>query len=76
MNERAQFEYHPDADQIGAFLEQALPDHEREQMLGHLAVCTECRTVVALSAPEIAAIMAKEVPLWKAVADEAGVHLE
>jgi hypothetical protein len=55
MNERAQFEYHPDADQIGAFLEQALPDHEREQMLGHLAVCTECRTVVALSAPEIVA---------------------
>jgi tripartite-type tricarboxylate transporter receptor subunit TctC len=30
----------------------------------------------ALSAPELAAIMAKEVPLWKAVADEAGVHLE
>ena len=30
----------------------------------------------ALSAAEIAAIMAKEVPLWKAVADEAGVHLE
>jgi tripartite-type tricarboxylate transporter receptor subunit TctC len=30
----------------------------------------------ALSAPEIAAILAKEVPLWQAVADEAGVHLE
>jgi tripartite-type tricarboxylate transporter receptor subunit TctC len=29
-----------------------------------------------LSAPEFAGVMAKEVPLWKAVADEAGVHLE
>jgi tripartite-type tricarboxylate transporter receptor subunit TctC len=30
----------------------------------------------ALSATDLAAILAKEVPLWKAVADEAGVHLE
>ena len=61
MNERAQFEYHPDADQIGAFVEQALPEHEREQMLDHLAVCAECRAIVALSLPEIEA-PAIEVP--------------
>ena len=55
MNVRAQFEYHPDADQIGAFVEQALPEHEREQMLDHLAVCAECRAIVALSLPEVEA---------------------
>src|SRR5579863_4951436 len=42
---------HPDADQIAAFLERALPAHERETMLAHLAVCPECRTTVALSLP-------------------------
>ncbi len=29
-----------------------------------------------LTAPEFAAVMAKQVPLWQAVAQEAGVHLE
>jgi hypothetical protein len=50
MSEFLQFG-HPDADQIGAFVERALPAHERERMLGHLAVCPECRTVVALTLP-------------------------
>jgi hypothetical protein len=53
MSEPLQFDYHPDADQICAFVEHALPAHEREQMLDHLAVCTECRAVVALSLPEV-----------------------
>lgn len=39
---------HPDADQLSAFVEQALPAHEREATLAHLAVCAECRAVVAL----------------------------
>lgn len=51
MSEVLQFEQHPDADAISAFVEQALPAHEREQLLGHLAVCTECRAIVALSLP-------------------------
>lgn len=55
MNDRIQFEHHPDADQISAFVEQALPAHERERMLGHLAVCPECRAVVALSLPSVEA---------------------
>ncbi len=55
MSDRIQFEHHPDADQISAFVEHALPAHEREQMLGHLAVCPECRAVVALSLPSVEA---------------------
>jgi hypothetical protein len=51
MSEYLQFGQHPDADQVSAFVEQALPAHEQEQMLGHLAVCSECRAVVALSLP-------------------------
>jgi hypothetical protein len=53
MNENLQSGYHPDADQVGAFVEHALPEHEREQMLSHLAVCPECRAIVALSLPSV-----------------------
>jgi hypothetical protein len=53
MSEALQFGQHPDADQISAFVEQALPAHEREQMLDHLALCQECRAIVALSLPEV-----------------------
>ena len=53
MSEALQFGQHPDADAISAFVEQALPAHEREQMLDHLAVCQECRAIVALSLPEV-----------------------
>jgi Carboxypeptidase regulatory-like domain/Putative zinc-finger len=45
--------YHPDADQLSAFIEQALPAHERDGVLAHLAVCSECRAVVALALPEV-----------------------
>ena len=47
-----QFDSHPDADQIGAFVEHALPAHERERMFAHLAVCPECREIVMLSMPD------------------------
>ncbi|MFZ0302338.1 MAG: carboxypeptidase regulatory-like domain-containing protein [Terracidiphilus sp.] len=43
---------HPDADQLSAFIEQALPAHERDGVLAHLAVCPDCRAVVALALPE------------------------
>lgn len=43
--------YHPDADQISAFVEHALPAHEQQQMLAHLAVCPECRATVTMSMP-------------------------
>lgn len=42
---------HPDADQLSAFLEQALPAHEREEVLVHLAACKDCRDTVALTLP-------------------------
>jgi hypothetical protein len=53
MKETIQFGHgagqHPDADQISAFAEHALPAHEREEMLAHLAVCPECRATVRMS---------------------------
>jgi len=45
--------HHPDADQLSAFIEQALPAHEREQVLAHLAVCPDCRETVTLSLPQL-----------------------
>ncbi len=50
MSEVFQSGRHPDADQLSAFVEHALPTHEREATLAHLAVCPECRTIAALSA--------------------------
>lgn len=47
--------HHPDADQLSAFMEQALPAHEREQVLAHLAHCADCRETVALSLPALEA---------------------
>lgn len=40
---------HPDADQLSAFVEQALPPHEQQQTLAHLATCPDCRALVYLA---------------------------
>jgi hypothetical protein len=53
MNELLQTGQHPDADQLSAFAEHALPAHEHESMLAHLAVCPDCRSVVAVSMPPV-----------------------
>ena len=45
---------HPDADLLTAFAEQALAVAERDGILAHLALCTDCREVVALALPEAA----------------------
>jgi hypothetical protein len=42
---------HPDADLLTAFAEQTLSAAEREGVLQHLALCEDCRDVVALSLP-------------------------
>src|SRR5436309_8039934 len=42
---------HPDPDILTAFAEQVLTPPEREKILGHLAACSPCREVVALSLP-------------------------
>ncbi len=54
---------HPEADVLTAFAEQALPALERDDVLRHLALCGDCRDVVALALPaDVAAIRATEVP--------------
>jgi Carboxypeptidase regulatory-like domain/Putative zinc-finger len=58
MSELLQSGQHPDADQLSAFIEQALPAHEQEETLAHLATCPHCRSIVALSIPP-----AEELPL-------------
>src|SRR5258708_2983752 len=40
---------HPDADQLSAFAEHSLPDHERLETLAHLAECADCRQIVFLA---------------------------
>jgi hypothetical protein len=42
---------HPDPDVLTAFSERSLPERERGQVLEHLARCTDCRDVLALSLP-------------------------
>jgi hypothetical protein len=54
MSELLQSGQHPDADQLSAFMEQALPVHERGDVLAHLAVCSDCRATVALALPPAA----------------------
>ena len=51
MSELLQSGQHPDADQLSAFIEHALPAHEQEETLAHLAICPHCRNIVALSLP-------------------------
>jgi hypothetical protein len=53
MSELLQSGQHPDADQLSAFVEHALPPHLQQQTLAHLAVCPDCRTIVALSLPPV-----------------------
>jgi len=61
---------HPDADLLAAFAELTLSTTERDGVLEHLALCGDCRDVVALALP--AADMAPPQTAPQA-ADEAGV---
>jgi hypothetical protein len=49
MNRALQPEVHPDAESLSAFMEQALPQPERAQIVEHVAACSHCRQVVFLS---------------------------
>lgn len=40
---------HPDADQLNAYREGVLPEHERLECLAHLAECGHCRQIVFLA---------------------------
>lgn len=55
---------HPDADQLSAFAEHVLPDHERLETLAHLAECAGCRQIVFLAqrAQEAESTLPQAVP--------------
>src|SRR5437868_489956 len=41
---------HPEAEQLSAFAENALPESERGSVMAHLAACANCREIVHLAA--------------------------
>ena len=49
MNSTSQPDFHPDAESLNAFVEQALAEPERLRILGHIASCSRCRQVVYLA---------------------------
>lgn len=49
---------HPDADVLTAFAEQSLPAPERELVLQHVALCFDCREIIALALPPLEAVPA------------------
>jgi Carboxypeptidase regulatory-like domain/Putative zinc-finger len=49
MNNLLQPGHHPDAEQLSAFTDHALPPHEQQQMLAHLNACRDCRNRVYLA---------------------------
>ncbi|MFZ0418828.1 MAG: YCF48-related protein [Candidatus Sulfotelmatobacter sp.] len=58
---------HPDADLLTAFAEQSLSGDERARMMEHLALCGDCRDVVAMALP------ATEVVAMPVSASTAGI---
>jgi len=49
MNSLLQPGHHPDAEQLSAFTDHALPPHEQQQVLAHLNGCRDCRDRVYLA---------------------------
>lgn len=52
---------HPDADLISAYAEGGLRESERAEITRHLAVCADCRELLALSLPEQTAVPARVI---------------
>lgn len=71
LEAQAKPEAHPDADLLAAFAERSLGGPQREQMLGHLARCADCRQALALAFPacEPEELVAAAVPRWKDAQD-------
>jgi len=70
MSDYLQPGQHPDPDSLNAFIEGALPEHERLQCVEHLAECPACREVVYLAqepleAEPLPAPPPQKVPFWK-----------
>ena len=49
MSTNPQLDLHPDAESLSAFAEHQLPEHERQPILAHLAICAHCRQVLFLA---------------------------
>jgi hypothetical protein len=62
MSNLLQPAHHPDADQLSAFAEHALPLHEQQQTLAHLATCPDCRALVFLAQQAIPAEAPQPLP--------------
>jgi len=58
---------HPDADLLTAFAEQSLSATERDGVLEHLALCGDCREVIALALPAADIVAAPVVTETEAV---------
>jgi Photosynthesis system II assembly factor YCF48/Putative zinc-finger len=65
-------ELHPDADTLTAYAERALAGAERNRVLEHLASCSQCRDVLALSLAEPVEALAapgpattQSIPWWR-----------
>ena len=68
MNDLLQPGQHLDPDQLNAFLEGVLPEHERMQSLAHLAGCDRCRQIVFLAKQAQRAeepVPVKPTPTWR-----------
>jgi len=67
LQTKAKHQAHPDPDLITAFVENSLPQRQRNQVLEHLARCGDCREIVSFSLPEYpVAISAPERPVGSA----------
>ena len=72
MSARSQHGFHPGAESLSAFAEQALEERERAEVFAHLAVCGRCRQVVALARAAADADMLKApAPPRKTIAPNA-----
>jgi hypothetical protein len=52
---------HPDPDTLNAYMEELLSSGERDQVLQHLSVCSQCREVISLALPETISTVSAEV---------------
>ncbi len=67
MSQLLQPGQHLDPDQLNAFVEHALPEHERLATLAHISECSHCRQIVFLSQQTQQPItpLAQPTPSWK-----------
>jgi hypothetical protein len=67
MSQLLQPGQHLDPDQLNAFVEHALPEHERLATLAHISECSHCRQIVFLSqqAEQPTTPLPQPTPAWK-----------